>query len=119
MASGPNIQTTGVSPSIHFGRKPTPPNGWNTRLISLKRSQPLVYWYDDGPWGGCRIPLSWGVQYRDQSGRWREVVYEEKPESVKDALNQVKFQPVSTHGVRLYFDMPEKESVAFYEFEVK
>jgi len=47
------------------------------------------------------------------------VVYEEKPESVKDALNQVKFQPVSTHGVRLYFDMPEKESVAFYEFEVK
>ncbi len=78
-----------------------------------------VYWYDDGPWGGCRIPLSWGVQYRDQSGRWREVAYEEKPEPVKDALNQVKFQPVTTRGVRLCFEMPEKESVAMYEFEVK
>ncbi len=101
------------------------PKNTSTEWVEYELEKPAevssasVYWYDDGPWGGCRIPLSWSIKYKDPAGNWKEVSYEKKPESVKDQINQVKFQPVKTQSVRLYFKMPEKESVAFYEFEVK
>ena len=28
-----------------------------------------VYWYDDGPWGGCRVPKSWRILYQDGQGK--------------------------------------------------
>lgn len=82
-------------------------------------SEASVYWYDDGPWGGCRIPLSWNVQYLNAKNQWVEVAAKSKPVSVKDALNKIEFEPVKTKSVRLVFQSPEKESVAVYEFEVK
>lgn len=78
-----------------------------------------VYWYDDGPWGGCRIPLSWGVSYLDGDGNWLQPDYEKAPVPVKDIRNEAAFAPVKTTAVRLHFRMPEKESSALYEFEVK
>lgn len=27
-------------------------------------SESSVFWFDDGPWGGCRIPLSWQIFYK-------------------------------------------------------
>ncbi|OFY40735.1 MAG: six-hairpin glycosidase [Bacteroidetes bacterium GWF2_40_14] len=83
-------------------------------------SQALVYWFDDGPWGGCRIPLIWKVLYESKNGNWQEVSYtDELPVSKKNEINKVKFNPVNTSAVRLLFKMPEKESSAIYEFEVK
>ena len=32
-------------------------------------SSATVYWYDDAPWGGCRIPQSWKVYYKDAQGQ--------------------------------------------------
>jgi len=78
-----------------------------------------VYWYDDGPWGGCRIPLSWKVQYKDAAGNWADVVATGTYVPVKDALNAITFKPVVAQNVRLVFQLPEKESSAVYEFEVK
>jgi len=78
-----------------------------------------VYWFDDGPWGGCRIPLSWKIQYKDASGNWSDVKTKEDYVSKKDILNTISFEPVTTQNVRLIFQLPERESCAIYEFEVK
>ena len=33
-------------------------------------SSSTVYWFDDGPWGGCRIPEAWKVYYKNEAGAW-------------------------------------------------
>lgn len=78
-----------------------------------------VYWYDDGPWGGCRIPLEWGVEYQGKDGSWRAVTLKEKSRSIKDELNSIEFEPVEAKSVRLNFTLPKNESIGIYEFEVK
>lgn len=78
-----------------------------------------VFWYDDGPWGGCRIPLSWSVQYKDKDGTWKDVQNKTPYSSVKDAVNKIEFESVTAQSVRLQFQLPEKESTGVYEFEVK
>jgi len=82
-------------------------------------SSASVYWFDDGPWGGCRIPLSWKIQYIDKQGDWTDVRAAEAYVSKKDALNTISFEPVTSQQVRLVFQLPEKESCAIYEFDVK
>lgn len=78
-----------------------------------------VFWYDDGPWGGCRIPLSWSVQYMDKKGKWKDVKAKSPAKPEKNVLNKIEFQPVTSKSVRLKFQLPEKESTGIYEFEVK
>lgn len=96
-----------------------------TEWIGLTFEQPetvssaAVYWYDDGPWGGCRIPLWWKIQYKAEDGDWKDVTNTEDYVSKKDVLNTVSFEPVKAQDVRLVFQMPERESCALYEFEVK
>lgn len=82
-------------------------------------SSAKVYWYDDRPWGGCRIPLSWNVQYKDTDGQWKDVKTKSPIQSEKDAVNEISFEPVKSQFVRIQFQLPEKESVGVYEFEVK
>ena len=81
-------------------------------------SQASVYWYDDRPWGGCRTPKSWKVQYK-QNNQWRDVKTTKDYQILKDEKNVVDFTPVTTDEVRLVFTLPENESSAIYEFEVK
>ncbi|OPZ98809.1 MAG: Non-reducing end beta-L-arabinofuranosidase [Bacteroidetes bacterium ADurb.Bin416] len=96
-----------------------------TEWIGLTFEQPetvssaAVYWYDDGPWGGCRIPLWWKIQYKAEDGEWKDVTNTQEYVSKKDVLNTVTFEPVKAQDVRLLFQMPERESCALYEFEVK
>lgn len=82
-------------------------------------SSASVYWYDDRPWGGCRIPTSWSVQYRNGNGEWEEVEIKGSNKPEKDAINNIEFEPVSSRQVRLIFQLTEKESTGIYEFEVK
>lgn len=82
-------------------------------------SSAFVYWYDDRPWGGCRIPLSWKVQYKDAQGDWQDVKATTAYQNEIDAKNSVLFEPVTTQAVRLVTQLPEKESIGIYEFELK
>ena len=81
-------------------------------------SSAKVYWYDDGPWGGCRIPASWKVQYLDDNGNWLDVKPKAEYQTTKDAYNKVEFESVSTKSVRLQYQLSEKNSVGIYEFVV-
>lgn len=82
-------------------------------------SRASVFWYDDGPWGGCRIPLSWKVQYQDKNGEWADVVAKRTYKSEKDIRNEIEFEAVTSPFVRLCVQLSENESTGVYEFEIK
>ena len=86
-----------------------------------------VYWYDDGPWGGCRVPKSWQVLYQDAQGQWQPV----KPiatdpktgadpyPTIKGAPCTVNFHPVKTSALRLQVTQPDDFSAGLFEWSVK
>ncbi len=73
-----------------------------------------VYWYDDGPHGGCRIPASWKVQYKD-GGDWTDVPFEGEYPVTKDAWDTVEFNPVKTEALRVVVQLPEEYAAGLYE----
>jgi DUF1680 family protein len=78
-----------------------------------------VYWFDDGPWGGCRVPKSWNVEYKDASGNWKPVAHPSAYPVHKGVANIVNFDPVSTQALRLNIVQPEEFSTGVYEWSVK
>ncbi len=77
-----------------------------------------VYWFDDGPWGGCRIPAAWKILYRADD-QWIPVENTTPYEIAKDKANSVKFKPVNTSGLRLEIVLPKNNSSGIYEWEVE
>lgn len=84
-----------------------------TRVSSTK-----VYWFDDGPFGGCRIPLSWDIRYK-KGNKWIPVKNQKKYLVTKDSWDKVSFSPVSTSALRLYVQLPEKHSGGIHEWVVE
>lgn len=78
-----------------------------------------VYWYDDGPWGGCRVPKSWKIYYKDASGNWTPVTGVDKYPTVKGAANRVQFDIVKTKALKLEVDLPADNSTGIFEWEVE
>ena len=86
-----------------------------------------VYWYDDGPWGGCRVPKSWRVLYQDSKGEWQPVtpvtvdvqsVADHYP-TLKGTPCTVNFTPVKTRALRLEITQPDDFSAGLFEWSVK
>ena len=102
--------------AIHDGRDPIdsadqshrffrmrPPVGERAWLeYELERptriSSSRVYWFDDRRF--CRLPASWRLLYRDGDG-WTPVAARASYDVVKDAFNDVTFDPITTTAVRL------------------
>ena len=78
-----------------------------------------VYWYDDGPWGGCRVPQSWKLFYQDAEGNWQPVANPDKYGTNKGSANTVNFDPVSTKAVKLEVTLPEDNAAGIFEWSVK
>ena len=57
---------------------------------TIQRS--VVYWYDDQPWQGCKVPDSWKLYYKDEAGIWQPVVNPDQyPDSIYDKmLSEIK-----------------------------
>lgn len=78
-----------------------------------------VYWYDDGPWGGCRVPKSWKIYYKDASGNWVPVSNPDKYSVNKGAANTVNFDPVTTSALKLEVVLPDDNATGIFEWEVR
>ena len=78
-----------------------------------------VYWFDDGPWGGCRVPKSWRMLYRDANGEWQPVANPDKYPTDKGAACTVNFDPVETTAVRLEIVQPDDNSTGVFEWIIK
>jgi len=81
-------------------------------------SQSKVYWYDDGPWGGCRIPVWYKVYYK-KDGSWVPVKNTTPYEIAKDKYNVLEFDPVQTTALKLELQLPVDNSAGIHEWAVK
>lgn len=82
-------------------------------------SSSTVYWYDDAPWGSCRLPRSWKVYYKNEVGEWTPVSEADAYPVSKGNPNTVHFAPVSTSAVKLEVVLPEKYAAGMYEWEIQ
>ena len=82
-------------------------------------SSATVYWFDDAPWGGCRVPQSWQIYYQDATGEWQPVTGADKYGVAKGNPNTVNFDPVKTKAVKLEIVQPAEHSSGLFEWEVK
>ena len=78
-----------------------------------------LYWFDDSPWGGCRVPKSWKIYYKDAQGNWVEVPNPTKYGTEPGIGNKVEFDPVKTSALKLEVVLPEKHAAGIYEWDVK
>lgn len=82
-------------------------------------SSATVYWFDDSPWGGCRIPDAWKIYYKDTQGEWQPVPNANSYEVKKGVANTVLFDTVKTKAVKLEVKLPEKHSAGIFEWQLK
>ncbi len=82
-------------------------------------SQSSVYWFDDSPWGGCRVPQSWRILAKDADGEWQPVVALDEYPTRRGARNTVHFQPVTTTAVRIEVRLPDDNSAGIMEWEIE
>ena len=84
-----------------------------------KVSSAEVYWFDDAPWGGCRVPRAWSLYYKDNAGQWQPVANPGEYTVRKGDANMVTFDPVTTTAVKLEVVLPEKNSAGVFEWMVR
>ncbi|MFT3749884.1 MAG: glycoside hydrolase family 127 protein [Agriterribacter sp.] len=77
-----------------------------------------VYWFDDAPFGGCRIPASWRLLYK-KGGEWVPVQNTTPYGTAKDKYNTVNFEPVKTTALKLEIQQPVEHSTGVHEWMVK
>lgn len=82
-------------------------------------SRSSVFWYDDAPWGGCRVPKSWKLYYKNSAGEWTPVENSSAYGVEKGISNEVIFKPVTTKELKLEINLPEKNSAGIFEWEVE
>ena len=101
-----------------------PKNG-STEWLAYEFKEPsmvqssTVYWYDDGPWGGCRVPQSWRILYLDAEGQWQLVSGADAYPTYKGSACTVNFDPVKTKSLRLEVVLPTDNSAGVFEWIVK
>lgn len=101
------------------------PKKGSTEWVTYEFRQPArvrsctVYWFDDAPWGGCRVPEAWNVQYRDADGAWQPVANPTAYGVRKGAANTVDFDAVQTTALKLELRLPKEHSSGIFEWEVK
>lgn len=81
-------------------------------------SKSKVYWFDDGPWGGCRIPASYKIYYK-QGDAWVPVKPKTTYVIAKDKFNHIEFEPVTTTALKLEVQLPVDNSTGIHEWAVE
>ncbi|MDR3188444.1 MAG: glycoside hydrolase family 127 protein [Prevotellaceae bacterium] len=120
----------GLIPGDERGREAAPYYHWwpkegSTEWIAYEFASPqeisaaAVFWFDDAPWGGCRVPKSWKLYYRAADGSWQPVQSTGDYPTVKGENNRVKFEPVATTAVKLEVVLPEQNAAGIFEWSVE
>ena len=87
------------------------------KVIETKVAGVEVYWFDDAPGGGCRIPQSWRVMY-NKGGQWKEVTGASDYAVKKDAYNKVTFEAVETESLRVEVELQTGYSGGVLEWKI-
>ena len=83
----------------------------------LKVERVQVYWFHDAPNGGCKVPQSWRLLYR-QGEKWLPVRTQQDFEVRRNALNDLRFAPVTTNALRIEVQLQEGFSSGIHEWRI-
>ena len=81
-------------------------------------SEVQVYWFDDTGRGEVRVPASWRLLYKDGDG-WKPVAAAGPYGIERNRFNAVRFDPVTTSGLRLEVTAQPQWSIGVQEWRVK
>jgi len=76
-----------------------------------------VYWFDDSPGGGCRVPEAWTVLY-NTGYVWVPVGKPSAYGVARDRFNRVTFEPVVTASLRIEVRQPEGKASGILEWKL-
>jgi DUF1680 family protein len=82
-----------------------------------KISGTAVYFFDDTGGGGCRIPKSWRLLYKDGNS-WKQVSNAGSYDVEKNKFNSVTFSLVQTSALRLEVQLQQDFSSGILEWQV-
>jgi hypothetical protein len=81
-------------------------------------SKTKVYWFDDGPDGGCRIPDDWELLFL--SGNvWQPVKAKTPYNITKDGWDSLSFSPVRATALKLKVKLNKEFASGIYEWIVE
>nr|WKN35387.1 glycoside hydrolase family 127 protein [Tunicatimonas sp. TK19036] len=108
-----------TNPYLHWWPKQ---GTWEWVQYDFEEPQPIsetkVYWFDDGPFGGCRVPDTWEVVYQ-KDGEWVPVEAKAEYEVTKDDWDSIQFEPVETQAVRLRIKLNDEYATGVHEWIVE
>jgi DUF1680 family protein len=81
-------------------------------------SKTKIYWFDDGPDGGCRIPDEWEILYLT-GNVWKPVIPEMKYTVTKDGWDSLLFRPVLASSVKIKVKLSKEYATGIYEWIVE
>jgi hypothetical protein len=78
-----------------------------------------VYWFDDtSTGGGCGLPKSWRLLYRDPDGQWKPIPGTDDLEVVRDQLHRQDFPPMVVDSLRLEVRLQDGLSGGILEWQL-
>jgi uncharacterized protein len=84
----------------------------------LTISKTRVYWFDDGPDGGCRIPDEWEILYLN-GNIWEPVNAVSRYKVSRNGWNTLSFKPVLTKSVKIKVKLKKDFSAGIYEWVIE
>jgi uncharacterized protein len=81
-------------------------------------SKTKVYWFDDRPDGGCRIPDKWEIQYL-KGNIWEPVSTKSPYTITRDGWDSVVFNPVKASAIKIKVKLNKDFSSGIYEWTVE
>jgi hypothetical protein len=81
-------------------------------------SKTKVYWYDDGPDGGCRIPDEWEILYLN-GNIWEPVSTKTSYKITKDGWDSLEFKPVKATAVKIKVKLNKEFASGIYEWIIE
>ncbi len=81
-------------------------------------SKTKVYWFDDGPDGGCRIPDEWEVLYLT-GNTWKPVKARTPYKVTKNDWDSLVFKPVKASSVKIKVKLNKDFASGIYEWIVE
>lgn len=81
-------------------------------------SKTRVYWFDDEPDGGCRLPDSWEILYLN-GNIWAPVSSKMAYKVTKDGWDSIDFKPVKASAIKLKVKLNKDYSSGIYEWVVE
>jgi uncharacterized protein len=81
-------------------------------------SKTKVYWFDDGPEGGCRIPDSWEILYLN-GNIWESVSSKSAYTVTRNGWDSLSFSPVRASAIKIKIKLNKNYSSGIYEWIVE